>query len=103
MKRNIFYFILLSIGFNLTAAPFRADSIYSKWAIDSRMGDFRNKSKTEGFLTPSNPRNATWDYVSGLVAKSILKAWEQYESQHLERIFLCRRARFCRSPNNDPR
>ena len=61
------------------AAPFRVDSLYSKWIIDSRMGDFRNKAKTERFLTPYNSAStATWDYVPGLVGKAILKAWEQY-------------------------
>ena len=46
------------------------------------MGDFRNKTKTERFLTPYNSSNtATWDYVPGLVAKAILKAWEQYKDK----------------------
>lgn len=73
--------VLLLQSVTSQSAPYRADSLYSKWVIDSRMGDFRNKTVTEQFLTPENPRNATWDYVSGLVAKAILKAWEQYKDQ----------------------
>ena len=69
--------VFISTG--LEAAPFRADSLYSKWIIDSRMGDFRNKRKTEHFLTPTSDRNVTWDYVPGLVAKAIIMAWEQYK------------------------
>ena len=80
-KYIIIIFLLLIATTTINSAPFRSDSIYSKWAIDSRMGDFRNKTTTEGFLTPSNSRNAIWDYVSGLVAKSILKAWEQYKDK----------------------
>lgn len=70
------------------AAPFRADSLYSKWIIDSRMGDFRNKAKTERFLTPYNSAStATWDYVPGLVGKAILKAWEQYRDEPWSRYY----------------
>ncbi len=75
---SVFTIILSNISYS---APFRADSLYSKWIIDSRMGDFRNKKKTEHFLTPASVRNVTWDYVPGLVAKAILKAWEQYKDQ----------------------
>lgn len=65
----------------LRAADFRPDSLYSKWIIDSRMGDFRNKGNTVHFLTPTSNRNVGWDYVPGLVAKAIVKAWEQYKDQ----------------------
>jgi len=75
---TILFFSLIVVQ----AAPFRADSLYSKWIIDSRMGDFRNKDKTERFLTPGGAvRTASWDYVPGLVAKAIIKAWEQYSDQ----------------------
>jgi unsaturated rhamnogalacturonyl hydrolase len=73
-------FFLLFTGL-LSAATYRPDSLYSKWIIDSRMGDFRNKTSTEGFKTPSNARNTIWDYVTGLVAKSILMAYEQYSTE----------------------
>lgn len=73
--------IFSAITFSLTAASFRADSLYSKWVIDSRMGDFRNKTKTSHFLTPTSIRNVDWDYVPGLVAKAIIKAWEQYKHE----------------------
>lgn len=75
-----FVALFLFISMAATAATFRKDSIYSKWIIDSRMGDFRNKDKSCGFLTANNERyNAQWDYVPGLVAKGIIKAWEQYQ------------------------
>lgn len=73
--------IFSALTFSLTAASFRADSLYSKWVIDSRMGDFRNKTKTSHFLTPTSTRNVDWDYVPGLVAKAIIKAWEQYKNE----------------------
>ena len=83
MVRKVVMFFVLTVFFTkfLFSAPFREDSLYSKWIIDSRMGDFRNKRKTEHFLTPSSVRNVTWDYVPGLVAKAILKTWEQYKDQ----------------------
>lgn len=77
IKLSVF---LLFATFSLSAATFRPDSLYSKWIIDSRMGDFRNKSTTLGFKTPTTNRTAIWDYVDGLVAKAILKAYEQYSS-----------------------
>ena len=73
--------ILSALTFSLTAETFRPDSLYSKWIIDSRMGDFRNKTKTSHFLTPTSNRNVDWDYVPGLVAKAIIKAWEQYKNE----------------------
>lgn len=81
-KRLYLLFIMPFFMAMTFSAPFRTDSLYSKWIIDSRMGDFRNKAKTERFLTPYNASNtATWDYVPGLVAKAILKAWEQYKDE----------------------
>lgn len=79
-KKILTILIISSITTILSAATFRTDSLYSKWIIDSRMGDFRNKNSTEGFKTPTNARNTIWDYVTGLVAKSILKAYEQYST-----------------------
>lgn len=84
MFKKIFFLAFVTVLFCQAAlsAPFRTDSLYSKWIIDSRMGDFRNKTKTERFLTPYNTSStATWDYVPGLVAKAILKAWEQYKDK----------------------
>ncbi len=83
-----FSVILLLATFTLSAAPFRPDSLYSKWIIDSRMGDFRNKTSTESFKTPTSTRNVTWDYVPGLVAKAIIKAWEQYKDKPWSNYFL---------------
>lgn len=82
MKSNInltLAFIL--IAGNTFAATFRTDSLYSKWMIDSRMGDFRNKTSSMSFKTPTTNRSAIWDYVDGLVAKAILKAYEQYSTE----------------------
>lgn len=83
MKKTFFaltFFALISFH-TIQSAPFRTDSLYSKWIIDSRMGDFRNKSNTNRFLTPTTTRNVSWDYVPGLVAKAIVKAWEQYKHE----------------------
>jgi unsaturated rhamnogalacturonyl hydrolase len=78
--RKIVISIVLAFSFTtVSAAVFRPDSLYSKWIIDSRMGDFRNKNQTNRFLTPASVRNVGWDYVPGLVAKAIIKAWEQYK------------------------
>ncbi len=78
-------FLLAVVGWfamgDIFSAPFRPDSLYSKWIIDSRMGDFRNKTHTNRFLTPGTTRNVEWDYVPGLVAKAVIKAWEQYKDQ----------------------
>lgn len=71
---------LLAAG-NMRAAVYRPDSLYSKWIIDSRMGDFRNKAKDNHFLTPTTTRNVEWDYVPGLVAKAVIMAWEQYKDE----------------------
>ncbi len=73
-------FVQLFFVFQVKSATFRTDSLYSKWIIDSRMGDFRNKTTTQRFLTPTTTRNVTWDYVPGLVAKAIIKAYEQYKT-----------------------
>ena len=81
MMKNSFIIVLLLIVGSVSAATYRPDSLYSKWIIDSRMGDFRNKTTTEGFKTPTNARNTIWDYVTGLVAKSILMAYEQYSTE----------------------
>ena len=73
--------LFLFLGFpQIFAATFRNDSIYSKWIINSRMGDFRNKTTNCSFKTPTTTRSVSWDYVPGLVAKGILKAWEQYKN-----------------------
>lgn len=82
MMKKIFSVLILSaLTLSLSAATFRPDSLYSKWIIDSRMGDFRNKTNTNRFLTPTTTRNVGWDYVPGLVAKAIIKAWEQYKHE----------------------
>jgi unsaturated rhamnogalacturonyl hydrolase len=73
--------LLFATFATLPAITFQQDTLYSRWMIHSRMGDFRSKSNTEGFLTPSSARTASWDYVSGLVAKAILKTWEYYKNE----------------------
>ncbi|HLW07466.1 MAG TPA: glycoside hydrolase family 88 protein [Marinilabiliaceae bacterium] len=77
----LFLILCLFIPAIKSSAQFRTDSLYSKWIIDSRMGDFRNKTKTSSFLTATTARNVDWDYVPGLVAKGIIMAWEQYKDQ----------------------
>ncbi len=81
MIQRFFILLLMLISLQVQSATFRPDSLYSKWIIDSRMGDFKNKTKNNSFLTPSTTRNVAWDYVPGLVAKAIVKAWEQYKDE----------------------
>lgn len=81
MKKITFLLMAVLLLPTMQSAEFRTDSLYSKWIIDSRMGDFRNKGNTVHFLTPTSSRNVGWDYVPGLVAKAIIKAWEQYKDQ----------------------
>ena len=77
-KKILALFFVLPVC--LAAAEYRVDTLYSKWVIDSRMGSFNNKTKTVGFATPDHPQcTASWDYVPGLVAKGILKAYTQYK------------------------
>lgn len=88
MKKQILFLTAILLGGSLMAAPFRTDSLYSKWVIDSRMSDFRNKNSTEGFKTPTSEPHTIWDYVTGLVAKSILMAHEQYKDQAWSAYYL---------------
>ncbi len=80
LRKILLSVFFISFSFISYSATFRADSVYSKWIINSRMGDFRNKTTTVRFLTPTTTRSITWDYVPGLVAKAILKAYEQYKT-----------------------
>ncbi len=73
--------LLSLISANILAAELQPDTIYSRWIINSRMSDFRNKNKTTHFKTATTERNIEWDYVPGLVAKSIIMAWEQYQDE----------------------
>lgn len=63
------------------AAEFNPDTTYSRWIINSRMSDFRNKSESIRFKTETTERNIQWDYVPGLVAKAILMTWEHYQNE----------------------
>lgn len=87
MRFFLVSFLLWMVVLSADAAPFRTDSLYSKWIIDSRMGDFRNKTETVSFLTPVTTRTAGWDYVPGLVAKAIVKAWEQYSNRPWSEVY----------------
>jgi unsaturated rhamnogalacturonyl hydrolase len=84
MKKNLLL-VLSVIGLFLVnsiyATDFQADTLYSRWIIDSRMGDFRNKTETTHFKTATTERNIEWDYVPGLVGKAILMTWEHYKDQ----------------------
>lgn len=81
MNKTLIVLLLALLTLPASAAVFRPDSLYSKWVIDSRMGDFRNKTNTNRFLTATTDRNIVWDYVPGLVAKAIIMAWEQYQHE----------------------
>ena len=84
MKKNklkllVFSALWLFAVNSIYAVEFHPDTIYSRWIINSRMGDFRNKSETTHFKTPTTERNIEWDYVPGLVAKAIIMTWEYYK------------------------
>ena len=84
-NKNKYKFTLFVIGLfvvnSVFAAEFHPDTIYSRWIINSRMGDFRNKSETTHFKTATTERNIEWDYVPGLVAKAIIMTWEYYQDE----------------------
>jgi len=86
MKKNKLKFLVLGMLGLLAVNPsfsaeFHPDTLYSRWIINSRMGDFRNKSETTHFKTATTERNIEWDYVPGLVAKAIIMTWEYYQDQ----------------------
>ncbi len=72
--------VLITIN-SVFAEEFHPDTLYSRWIINSRMSDFRNKSETTHFKTVTTDRNIEWDYVPGLVAKAIIMTWEYYKNQ----------------------
>lgn len=78
-------FVFCAIGLfainSVNAADFNPDTLYSRWIINSRMGDFRNKTATTHFKTATVDRNIEWDYVPGLVAKALLMTWEHYKNE----------------------
>ena len=80
--------------FSSSALTFNPDTLYSRWIIDSRMGDFMNKGESHSFKTPTNyihgatTLDAKWDYVPGLVAKAILKHGNNTKMSLLHNITL---------------
>jgi unsaturated rhamnogalacturonyl hydrolase len=63
-KRVLYFFLFISFSFlSIQAATFRPDSIYSRWMCNSQ----------------ALSKMGSWDYVPGLVAKSVGKTWEQYK------------------------
>ncbi|WP_346855293.1 glycoside hydrolase family 88 protein [uncultured Draconibacterium sp.] len=81
LKLLVFCAIVLFTANSVNAADFNPDTLYSRWIINSRMGDFRNKTATTHFKTATSERNIEWDYVPGLVAKAIIMTWEHYQDQ----------------------
>ena len=79
--KKILLLSLLIASINSFAVSFQPDTLYSRWIINSRMGDFRDQATTVKFKTATTTRTAGWGYVTGLVAKSILKAYEQYKNE----------------------
>lgn len=86
-------------GSNVTTKEvFNPDTLYSRWAINSRLGSYSNKSssgspKLRGlnFTSPYGVTKATtdsWDYVPGLVARSVLKASEYYANEEFSTPWL---------------
>jgi unsaturated rhamnogalacturonyl hydrolase len=71
MKKNVF--ILFAINGLFFSSITASDVLYSQKAIESlAMKTFLSNKKSEQLAT------ASWDYVPGLVAFSVLKAWKQY-------------------------
>ncbi|MCW8849181.1 MAG: glycoside hydrolase family 88 protein [Melioribacteraceae bacterium] len=83
IKFNILSICLIGllVSSSVNASEFHPDTTYSRWIINSRMNDFRNKSETTHFKTATTERNIEWDYVPGLVAKAILMTWEYYQDE----------------------
>ena len=75
--KKILLLSLLIASINSFAVSFQPDTLYSRWIINSRMGDFRDQATTVKFKTATTTRTAGRCYVTGLVAKSIQKAYEQ--------------------------
>jgi len=68
MKRLFFLFVLLLPLLSMAQIPVSQQMVNSHG-----LGDFNSNKNLKYSLS-----NAGWDYVSGLVANSVLKAWEQY-------------------------
>ncbi len=84
MKKVIFTILLaLSFAGPALSVTFNADTIYSRWLLNSRLNNFHNKDKTRGFTftSPYGVSQATvdsWDYVPGLVCKAAYCAIDAY-------------------------
>ena len=71
-----------------TGEPSEPALVYSRELINARMSDWHNKDVLTAFPRvyyaqeiPEGAHEAQWDYVSGVVAKGILDAWEYYQKQ----------------------
>jgi unsaturated rhamnogalacturonyl hydrolase len=80
-KACIILFLIFTLSCNKNTKNNPQSKLYSKWIIESRMGDFSNKKKNSSFKTDTTERNVEWDYVPGLVAKAILMTFEYYKDQ----------------------
>ena len=62
LKLFVFCAIVLFAANYVNAADFNPDTLYSRWIINSRMGDFRNKTATTHFKTATTHfKTATTD------------------------------------------
>ena len=71
-----------------TGEPSEPALVYSRELINARMSDWHNKDVLTAFPRvyyaqeiPEGAQEAQWDYVSGVVAKGILDAWEYYQKE----------------------
>ena len=84
MKKVILSLVLLvPLSLNCFGVTFNQDTIYSRWLMNSRLGNFHNKGNTRGFTftSPYGVSQATvdsWDYVPGLVCKAAFCAVNAY-------------------------
>ncbi len=71
--KNYYWIIILLIFISCGEKQRKDDTVYSQKMVESRaLKTFLSNTKEQQLAT------AHWDYVPGLVAFSVLKAWEEY-------------------------
>lgn len=73
MRNYLLIFLAAFVFFSCTAKKENPELVYSKQMVERRaLKTFLSNKKEQQLCT------AKWDYVPGLVANSVLKAWQQY-------------------------
>jgi unsaturated rhamnogalacturonyl hydrolase len=74
MKKYLCLLLILSLIFSCASEKTKDNVVWSQKMVESHgLGDFYCNKHYQGKLDTTG-----WDYVSGLVALSVLKTWEQY-------------------------